>query len=481
MEVTKMLRKILSFVLVLALGFLLTGAAMAVIEPSGDQTGVIDTATIEDALNAADPGDVVELAAGDFYLYRPVEVTNFSGTFKGRGRTATTIHNAPNVLFQKIETPHRPLEFGVELAPLFYFVQSTVSELIVSDMRIEVVGMTEDLWVHGPDHLTGYRNFDFFGVENNGPSLSTRFERIDFVGDRKDEYGLGFWDGGVSYLGWDVNVATAIYIYDHTAYSDLPRSSGGEYTVSDCTFVNGMFFASLTGLKDATVTVEEDTLEYLMVSASFLQNLSGTRVMVENLDTYNSSLIVVIQDPFLNLEPSTYVITHNNIRMLEENVGWAGIEMYDFTAQDVADVLISHNTIHSTTHFDVYGPIFSYGIDGVVVSNNTFTGASNAVSPYPPIEAAIYVGLFWEPVNDWTLIGNNVQNFDASPHAPIYLGPFTNSCVVVGSGQGNVIDDSFFGTNIITGMGNMGHKGLGQQVSEAQAKERLLKKLDSGR
>jgi len=79
------------------------------------------------------------------------------------------------------------------------------------------------------------------------------------------------------------------------------------------------------------------------------------------------------------------------------------------------------------------------------------------------------------------LIGNNVQNFDASPHAPIYLGPFTNSCVVVGSGQGNVIDDSFFGTNIITGMGNMGHKGLGQQVSEAQAKERLLKKLDSGR
>jgi len=67
-----------------------TGSAVVQppIAPSGDTTGVADANAIEAALRAAGPGDTVQLAAGTFYCSREIIVENFSGTFRGQGKTS---------------------------------------------------------------------------------------------------------------------------------------------------------------------------------------------------------------------------------------------------------------------------------------------------------------------------------------------------------------------------------------------------------
>ncbi len=61
------------------------------VDPSGDMSGVTDADAIENALIAAVPGDVIELAEGTFYINRTLVAPGFNGTLRGAGKDETTI------------------------------------------------------------------------------------------------------------------------------------------------------------------------------------------------------------------------------------------------------------------------------------------------------------------------------------------------------------------------------------------------------
>ena len=47
------------------------------VKPSGDMSGVMDYFNIKEALNKANPGDVVQLAKGVFYLHKTLSCYDF--------------------------------------------------------------------------------------------------------------------------------------------------------------------------------------------------------------------------------------------------------------------------------------------------------------------------------------------------------------------------------------------------------------------
>jgi len=60
---------------------------------------------INAALQNAGPGDVVELAAGLYYLHESIVTYDFSGTLRGAGKDLTTVQTAPGVTFDVSDAP----------------------------------------------------------------------------------------------------------------------------------------------------------------------------------------------------------------------------------------------------------------------------------------------------------------------------------------------------------------------------------------
>ena len=92
------------FVYILVFGVVLSAlspalSATVTVFPSGDLTGVTDQANIKTALEAEKNGGTVELAAGKFYLHKSIVVFDFNATFKGAGKTSTTVQTAPDIDF----------------------------------------------------------------------------------------------------------------------------------------------------------------------------------------------------------------------------------------------------------------------------------------------------------------------------------------------------------------------------------------------
>ena len=100
-------RKMILFALSLCfvLGMSIAGPTVAhssnkvfVVAPSGDMSGLTDTANIQSAIDnviAAGKGTVL-LEEGDFYLCETLVGANFDGTFKGFGTGITVLHSIDN-------------------------------------------------------------------------------------------------------------------------------------------------------------------------------------------------------------------------------------------------------------------------------------------------------------------------------------------------------------------------------------------------
>ena len=70
-----------------------------VVDPSGDMSGLTDTANIQAALDAAiatGHKSTIQLGAGDFYICETLVGINFDGTLKGEGTGVTVLHSIEN-------------------------------------------------------------------------------------------------------------------------------------------------------------------------------------------------------------------------------------------------------------------------------------------------------------------------------------------------------------------------------------------------
>jgi hypothetical protein len=126
--------------------------AVVKVQPSGDVSGVTDHFNINEALQNAGPGDVVQLKEGHFYLHKSLICEDFDGTLKGSGKNKTTIQTAPGVPFDVSECPSLNWPWATVGGHfMICFPHSSESEggsVTVSDLKIHVTEPATE-WIAG--------------------------------------------------------------------------------------------------------------------------------------------------------------------------------------------------------------------------------------------------------------------------------------------------------------------------------------------
>jgi hypothetical protein len=435
--------------------------------PSGGD----DTTNIQAAFNAAvvaGPGSTVKLTAGQFYCTNII-VKDFYGTFTGAGKDHTFIDT-----LQALDPTAPPIkkvctEETGELDPtLFVFVRGDIT---VSDLTFDITPYApgEPFLQWGVWYTTLY-----FTVVIVGETANSRFDNVRFEGHQGSEEWLG--------STWNVHAGPVVtggiqkvFIDGVEAYwSFVPTS--GKHVVVNCQFEHlegGVISAGLTDgtlevggspatgntFNDMGVALVTNDQENSNIEFSFndLSNIRGAGVQVWQAKKPQST-------PFpINYisEPSHYLISHNTIHCIY--VG-DGIVLLDTnfldSGQKSIDALISYNDIILDTF---WGGVFGYGTQDVVVRNNRIRGTGIA---------AIYLGAWGDPCSNWLILGNNVEHVDAWI-APIWLGPGSSGCIVIGGSTKAIVFDE--GTdNLIVGVNNMDGISPGKTLADALAEKMAL-------
>ena len=475
----------------------LAGASQTfVVQP----TGIDDTANLQaafDAATAVGSGSVVELAAGDFYLSEPILIDDFSGTFRGQGSSTSVIHMKPNTLFGLLKDP--PFDQN-ELGVMFYLTYHQDGAVLRwESMGFDLVGKTEPwhhayipepywmdflwpIWIEGMD---GIRHVDSVWWD------------VRVKGDAGD-YAMGFNAASVlsRYLSGTHRITnchfdTMDYGFFFGFYEGAQITIGGPRPQDQVTFHNvhfGVFDASdvnseLQILNARAWSDEGAAMEGLAVLQAGLA--SGLKVRMSGVETdrMSAALLYTHEEWGCAATPSTYVFEHNTIRQAPGTT-WAGFEIHE-TCPVKSHIVIRNNRISGEGSF-LWGPIFTEGAQGAVITNNQITGSG---------PAAMYLGP-WTDDSGLMVKGNNVQGWtvDASPCgeecmglplAPIWLGPGTSGNTVAGSGdlRTNVFDETddpstpeYDGANILVGVNSQGAH-IGQAIRDAMQARIAAKKL----
>jgi len=399
------------------------GDPIIVVYPSGDTTGVTDADSIEWALLNVAPGGTVRFVKGHFYVSRSILIENFNGDVKGAGMDKTIIEAVRKSDAEGFALETHPINLN-KRSKLLWFYNPT-GHLGLEDLTFQVLDPQPSEPYQAPwavGDVTALSSF-FHAI---GGDCEIVVRNIRMKGAESEEDG--------NYKG--MNIAWPCQRFPGT----------GDLTISDCVFE-----------KIGGVVLD-------------LMHLSGCTVTVSRVETYDTQGIYLEQGLGMGLEPSTFIFTHNNFRMFPGH-NFAGIEIWNPSGHPDEgvqhDILISHNAFYSPSCKEPYAAIFAKRVSGAVVTNNKISGAG---------ECAIYVEPWGgDEYGDWRLIGNNLQNFDASL-APIFLGGATANCLVVGGPGDNVIDNGI--DNVIVGANNMGYRELGQDIRDAmQKKHEMLGKM----
>ncbi len=113
-----------------------------------------DWQNINEALQNAGSGEVVQLAEGLFYLHQSIIRWDFNGTLKGSGMNETTIQTVPGELFDVSECP--PLNFTFKNTDGFYMFcfahhyNQEMRTVSVSDLTIIVDEPTTPYYQYKP-------------------------------------------------------------------------------------------------------------------------------------------------------------------------------------------------------------------------------------------------------------------------------------------------------------------------------------------
>lgn len=418
------------------------------LSPTGDFSGNGDAGALERALITLQPGGAIRLAAGHFYINRPVVApVGFSGSLIGAGKELTSIigvGSAATPFANAIMTT--PGDFWpVQASALLYFPHPS-GELSISDLTMALPeGFATVPSTYGFTDLTG-----FVFVQLAAEGSNTSFANLRLQGARSTGNGDPF--AGVDYQPlWGIGVLGSAETFPLLA-------SGGHHTLANTDISRvGIQATDYQLLKHADVEIRGNV--YSEAKQAITRWLDGSNVTIEGntLDTYSFGSIVVTQEGVpIPGEPSNVVIRNNDITVK----GYLGIEISSIPGATPAAfrLLIEKNTITQAGRdpigffANVAGIGMLDGLDHATVRNNVLRGS-----------AAFAIAT--ASVNNSVLVGNNLQQF-ASANAGIALFG-SNSNAVVGIGQGTVWD---FGTgNIITGLTRAaGDISLGDQLRAGQ-------------
>lgn len=444
--------------------------------PSGDESGETDWSNITAAFNqavAAGPGSTVQFAEGDYYVHRPIQVANFSGTVKGAGKDITRLHTAPGRLFGLQEYPLVPFPTYMVLYLDADWPAEQVADITVSDLSFYIDGPSEPWGSHDPSMqvnntnvvsvhgiVSGYLDPDHANFELT--HINITFRHLKVVADTGSQY-LMFGSSILnSFQVWGEPVIQ-YYPEDNTIKWRWIKLITGTYIFEDIEMYDAAYGLSVLSVKDSVVSLGGSQPSGIVAEGItvpvILEDISNSTVEVSYLDAYGGDGGVYLGQgklaawgndlgelvPETLPEPSYFIFHHNQISSASGI--WTAFELWNAggeLGQPLGNVVITNNTINVIDQHPPYEGIFSYFVDNAQVTNNRITGRG---------VAAIWVEPFGTPATNWLLLGNNLSTFTAEL-APIYLGQGTSNCTVVGgNNHENVFDE---GTdNILVGVNNM--------------------------
>jgi len=321
-----------------------------------------DWQSINDALQDARSGEVVQLGEGLFYLHKSIIRWNFNGTLKGSGMNKTTIQTVPGELFDVSECP--PLKFSFKTTDgffMFCFAHNYNKEMrtvAVSDMTIIVDEPTTPYYQYLPGEAPA--------EGNSIQALHVQYENLD------NEL---------------VNPVNLNVIYKNIAV--IGEEDKGKYLNQGYSLYAGLaaFGASSGNFEAKNVKVEN---AHLAILPQFFIGENST-VTIKNSKTRNNtnavasslshSWSIVNCDFEYSKKASLFLNKYNNRDDVELPEG---------------NSLIVNNKINVNEGFAV--AMAGYDMENTKLINNVFYGSS------------VFTGLYVERGNGWKIINNDFCN-----------------------------------------------------------------------
>ena len=395
-----------------------------IVSPSGgDDTANIQTAF--DAAIAAGPRSRVQLTAGQFYASN-INVQNFNGVFKGAGKDLTKIDTLRGL---------DPTLTGIKLIQTDPDDPSTLYPFSIwflfEDCNIEIRDLCFEITADDPAeewqafYETSTAVSNIVRIAGNSNSV---FKSVKFKGHN------GNAQGNV--------IGSREYLNEPGGFMVSADPIYGKHKIISCLFEDTITSFVVAGLLDGKLSFINNKLNDVYVGIQLIDNFGSIlEVSFNELYSCVEGVFILHGDvPLLGVEPDVYQnlgiyrIRHNTIQALV-----AGIELMNFGTlfyewDTTIKAKIYRNNI--IMEEDSFAGIYGFWVHDVQIICNELTGLGLA---------GICIGIddwpgLWAPCTNWFMIGNDVTNFQADM-APIWLGPGSSNCYVIGRNTGETVLD----------------------------------------
>lgn len=320
-----------------------------------------DWQNINDALQDARSGEVVQLGEGLFYLHKSIIRWNFNGTLKGSGMNKTIIQTVPGELFDVSECP--PLKFSFKTTDGFFMFcfahnyNNEVRTVAVSDMTIIVDEPTTPYYQYRPgqDPEEG----------NSIQALHVQYENLD-----KDL----------------VNPVNLNVIYNNIAV--IGEEDQGKYLNHGYSLYAGLAAFGASGGNFEAKKVNVENAQFAILPQFFIGEKST--VTVKNAKTFNN----------INAISSSLAHSWSIVNCDFEKSKVASLFLNKFSdnpdaALPVGKSNIINNKINVNAGFTV--AVAAYDMENTKFVNNVFYGGG-------------FTGLYSERGNNWSIVNNDFCN-----------------------------------------------------------------------
>jgi len=416
------------------------GTKTVIVSPSGGN----DTAGIQAAFDACAgrPGCTVRFTAGHFFT-NSVAVRHFAGFVTGAGQGKTVIDSLrgldpslPGVTLTQFDPGDPTTLFPVPV--LLGFDGGSVS---MSNLTFDITAAEPaETWYLDYSAWTDLR----VTVLVTGNTSST-FDRVTFVGH-----------AGSS---WGVNNVHPICICGMRQLDEaggdwsVIQPTRGNHAITRSTFEGVNNAIVVQQLTDGKLTVGGNASRGNFFDAAIAFNPSDNpnsdvEFSYNDIDTYyfgawieDWEAVAGGQHP---ARPGRYAISHNTIHVGD----WAnGVVLADIGRAPGTAATFVATVADNTIILDAANSagIFGYNSRNAIIRDNAISG----VGPL-----GIYAGTSCDPgsgcdeVTGWLILSNNVQKMTAAS-APIWLGPGTSHCTVVGTNLQTTVQDDGTGNVLI--------------------------------
>lgn len=349
------------------------------IAPSGDQSGQTDADALQAALSDAEPGAVIQLEEGTYYLNHVLLAENFRGTIQGAGREKTTITTvgelpvSPDVpVWKNPPSLENPWPFVLTIVDGDVTVQAMtwrISERI--PLRFKYVG---DFEIPAMPAIIGIFS------SKEGEAGQSLLQDIRLEGAEGEFSGLNLiqivYHEGL--IGWQAGADGKV------TYSGYPLR--GQHRVTNAYYAHAFAGNSVLNMADETTLTIEESIFVDVVEGVEVLDTGGTIIVANNVITTaggDGVGVIAMQGYFTVPEDSTappappaiVKITDNQIYV---DGGHAAVDLADMQyailgAPAGLDVTVEGNQI--VLNKANYG-IIGYGLTDFQLRNNTISGSA---------------------------------------------------------------------------------------------------------